>query len=131
MRVAYIETVAINIAGRILSRTVTDMWRADSEHLTRADLDARVDSEVRGKVGAALQSTVEDLRAAILVELQHVARISKMVRIDDRGMFTTPPVAEGDEPVVRVVADKKEIHRVLVKLSAATAARRQELRRAA
>lgn len=128
---AYIETVAINIAGRVLSRVVTDLWRAGSSRMDRTALDARIDAEVRTKVGRARQSTVDDLRATVVADLRALARLSDMVRIDDAGLHTIPPPHPGRASGVRAIADKQEIHQVLTKLSAATAICRKRLKEAA
>jgi hypothetical protein len=128
---AYLESLACNIVSRMLSRTVTDLWRSNDASLSRLELDARLDEEVREKVGRALQSTVDDLRHAILHELDIIAHHSTMIQVDEKGLHLTPPAPPGEEPVIRAIADKKEIHRVLVKLSAVSAARRAALRKVA
>jgi len=128
---AYIDTVALNITGRMLSRTVTDMWRGGRHELPAEELSKAIDSEIQSKIGNALDSTVTDLREAVWTELEAVARISGMVRIRRRSLLTTPPGKEGaPDGTVRVIADKKEMHRVLVKISASVAGRRKARRAA-
>ncbi len=122
---AYINTVALNLAGNLMSRTVTDMWRSGKARIAMKDLHARIASEVDGKVGDALPSTVAELRTAVMDELVALSELSGTVRIDSFGLATAPPTGENGQSTVRVIANKAEMHQFLVHLSTVLATRRK------
>lgn len=125
---AYIENVALKMAGSVLSRTVTDMWRASVAQITFDELDERVEQEIQDRIGTARDSTRTELREAVDRELLMIAQRSGVVTVSSQGLSTCPP-GRSDGP--HVIRNKEEMHRFLVQLSSAVSLRRREQRHSA
>lgn len=122
---AYIENIALKMAGSVLSRTVTDMWRASVAEISFDELDQRLEREIEDRVGSARDSTRAELREAVDRELLMIAQRSGVVMLSSRGLSTCPP-GRSDGP--QVIRNKEEMHRFLVQLSSAVSLRRREQR---
>ena len=122
---AYLENVALKVAGSVLSRTVTDMWRSSVAEISADDLFERVEREIDDRIGSARDCTRNELREAVDREVLMVAKRSGVVRVTATGMSTFP-IGRDDGPTV--IRSKDEMHRFLVQLSNAVSLRRREQR---